>query len=199
MLRLTSDVPPSMVLARLRSMPAPRRAASRRTRRAPFAHAVAPAPSRSVAQQLDALVELGAVDLADRALGPGRSTGLRALARTRWFVHSRTFSSLHSRRQPLAHDAGRRRDRARRASRRRRPTPEPPMRSTPPEPEPDTICRSPDSVAFATFHPSPTVAHPLAVGHARAVEEHLVEVDLAADVAQRAHRRRPAGCRSRRK
>ena len=30
------------------------------------------------------------------------------------------------------------------------------MRSTPPEPAPDTIWRSPDSVAFATFQPAPT-------------------------------------------
>ena len=61
------------------------------------------------------------------------------------------------------------------------------MRSTPPEPEPDTIWRSPDSVALATRHPSPTVADPVGVGHPGAVEEHLVEVDLAADVAQRPH------------
>ena len=61
------------------------------------------------------------------------------------------------------------------------------MRSTPPEPAPDTICRSPDSVAPATLQPSPTVADALRVGHERAVEEHLVEVDLTADVAQRPH------------
>ena len=30
------------------------------------------------------------------------------------------------------------------------------MRSTPPEPAPDTIWRSPDNVEFATFHPAPT-------------------------------------------
>ena len=61
------------------------------------------------------------------------------------------------------------------------------MRSTPPEPAPDTIWRSPDSVAFATFHPSPTSPTRCASGTTRAVEEHLVEVDLAADVPQRPH------------
>ena len=61
------------------------------------------------------------------------------------------------------------------------------MRSTPPEPEPDTICRSPDSVALATRQPSPTSPTRWTSGTARLVEEHLVEVDLAADVAQRPH------------
>ena len=43
-----------------------------------------------------------------------------------------------------------------RARRMRRSVPDPPMRSTPPDPEPETICRSPDSVALATRQPSPT-------------------------------------------
>ena len=59
------------------------------------------------------------------------------------------------------------------------------MRSTPPEPAPDTICRSPESVALATFQPSPTAPTRCVVGDDRAVEEHLVEVDLAGDVPQR--------------
>ena len=66
-----------------------------------------------------------------------------------------------------------------------RSIPEPPMRSTPPDPEPDTIWRSPASVAPATRHPSPVAADAVRVGDAHRVEEHLVEVDLAADVAQR--------------
>ena len=41
------------------------------------------------------------------------------------------------------------------------------MRSTPPEPAPDTICRSPDSVAFATFQPVAHRADALRVGHDR--------------------------------
>ena len=61
------------------------------------------------------------------------------------------------------------------------------MRSTPPEPAPDTIWRSPDSVALATLQPSPTSPTRCASGTTRAVEEHLVEVDLAGDVAQRPH------------
>ena len=68
-----------------------------------------------------------------------------------------------------------------------RSAPDPPMRSTPPEPEPDTIWRSPDSVALATFQPSPTSPTRWASGTRTAVEEHLVEVDLAGDVAQRPH------------
>ena len=59
------------------------------------------------------------------------------------------------------------------------------MRSTPPEPAPETICRSPDSVALATFQPVADRADALLVGYDRAVEEHLVEVDLTADVPQR--------------
>ena len=66
-------------------------------------------------------------------------------------------------------------------------TPRPPMRSTPPEPAPDTICRSPESVAFATFHPSPTSPTRWSSGTTAPIEEHLVEVDLAGDVPQRPH------------
>ena len=61
------------------------------------------------------------------------------------------------------------------------------MRSTPPEPAPDTICRSPDSVALATFQPSPISPTRCASGTTASDEEHLVEVDVAADVAQRPH------------
>ena len=61
------------------------------------------------------------------------------------------------------------------------------MRSTPPDPEPETIWRSPDSVALATLPPVADVADPVRVRHPRPVEEHLVEVDLAADVPQRPH------------
>ena len=61
------------------------------------------------------------------------------------------------------------------------------MRSTPPEPAPDTIWRSPDSVELATFHPAPDVTHPARVGDPGRVEEDLVEVDLTAHVAQRAN------------
>ena len=65
--------------------------------------------------------------------------------------------------------------------------PRPPMRSTPPDPAPDTICRSPESVALATFHPSPTSPTRCSSGTSGVIEEHLVEVDVAGDVAQRAH------------
>ena len=57
----------------------------------------------------------------------------------------------------------------------------------PPDPAPATICRSLDSVAFATRQPSFTSPRRWNVGDAGLVEEHLVEVDLAADVAQRPH------------
>ena len=61
------------------------------------------------------------------------------------------------------------------------------MRSTPPDPEPDTICRSPDSVAFATFQPSPISPTRCVSGTTASVEEHFVEVDLTTDMAQRPH------------
>ena len=60
------------------------------------------------------------------------------------------------------------------------------MRSTPPEPSPDTIWRSPESVAPATPPAVPHLADPLRVGNPGPIEEHLVEVDLAAEVAERA-------------
>ena len=68
-----------------------------------------------------------------------------------------------------------------------RSTPEPPTRPLPPDPAPATICRSLDK--RRARHP-PAVVHvtePLELGDARLVEEHLVELDLAADVPQRAH------------
>ncbi len=61
------------------------------------------------------------------------------------------------------------------------------MRSTPPDPAPDTIWRSPDSVELATFHPAPTAPTLQASGTRAAFEKHLVEVDLTTQVAQRAH------------
>ena len=63
--------------------------------------------------------------------------------------------------------------------------PEPPMRSTPPDPAPATIWRSDESVASGDAPPVVHVADTLRVGDARVVEEHLVEVDVAGDVAQR--------------
>ena len=74
--------------------------------------------------------------------------------------------------------------------------PVPPMRSTPPEPDPG------HHLALAgqarAGHPPPVArrADQVRVGDAHAVEEHLVEVDLAADVAQRAGPRPRAPCRS---
>ena len=61
------------------------------------------------------------------------------------------------------------------------------MRPMPPEPEPDTICRSLDSVACADPPAVVDLADAVRVGDARAVEEDLVELDLAGDLAQRSH------------
>ena len=61
------------------------------------------------------------------------------------------------------------------------------MRSTPPEPAPDTICRSPEKRGVRHLPPRPDVAHATGVGNDGPVEEDLVEVDLASHVAQRAH------------
>ena len=85
--------------------------------------------------------------------GPTRPA--RALSRTRALVQRRIFSSDHSsaRRWRTTTSLAWPRSRASVIS---LSTPEPPMRSTPPEPGPATIWRSPDSVELATFHPSPS-------------------------------------------
>ena len=106
-------------------------------------------------------------------------------ARTRWLVHARMRSSLYT-----AISAWRTRGSSHRPARglrgrTSRSVPDPPMRSTPPDPAPDTIWRSPDSVALATRHPSPISPTRWRVGHAGGVEVDLVEVDLAGDVGQR--------------
>src|SRR5437763_1723745 len=86
--------------------------------------------------------------------GPGTRPALTP-ARTRWFVQSRVRSSVYTRirscrrraseHAPLACAAATTWSALR-----------PPIRSTPPDPAPETICRSHESVAFATRQPSPT-------------------------------------------
>ena len=75
-----------------------------------------------------------------------------------------------------------------RASSSRCSTPRPPMRSTPPDPDaPDTIGPLAGQRRVGDLPALTDLADAVLVGNDRPVEEHLVELDLAADVAQRPH------------
>ena len=139
MFLFTSVVPPSIVFAAAAQHAAHLEravvAVPRRSR---------PRPSSDGREQLDALVQLALVHLADRALRTRRAPGLRLRARPAGSSSrgcaprcSTRMSSWRTTRivaRPVPHA------RARATC----STPRPPMRSTPPDPEPDTICRSPD-------------------------------------------------------
>ena len=165
---------------------------SRRSPRGPPTQAVAPRPKHGRGRQLDALVQLTLVHLAHRTLRTRRTSGAGSTAHSLVRPLPDALLAVETDDLVAAHGivpARLRRPSALRrcANRMRWPTPEPPIRSTPPDPAPDTIWRSPDSVELATFHPAPTAPTRQASGTRAAFEKHLVEVDLTAHVTQRAH------------
>ena len=76
--------------------------------------------------------------------------------------------------------------------------PRPPMRSTPPDPAPDTICRSPESVALATFQPSPTAPTRCASG-TTAPSRNTSLKSTSPVMCRNGRTSTPGWCRSRRK
>ena len=106
-------------------------------------HAIAPAPSSSAASRCIRWLRPPWCTLPIDAAGPGVRP-----ARAR-HAHPLVRPAADALLAARAHRArwrttGPRAAELARAATSRRSTPEPPMRSTPPEPEPDTICRSPD-------------------------------------------------------
>ena len=212
----TSLVPPSMVLARLRSMP---RTSAGMLAAYPPGSAAYPGPAGSAwvprlgrsgrisqasriggpgdarraeqirGSRLDALVELAGVHLADRALRARRQAArdpgadpLVGPAADLLFAPQPDQAIPDDRIAPPAvHPLGGalagQPDEVGSAG------PADPVH--PPEPAPETICRSPLSVALATRHPVPTSPTRSTVRDARAVDEHLEELRLASHVPQR--------------
>ena len=123
--------------------------------------------------------------------GPGDRPA-RSLARTRWFVQPRTCSS-HQSRTTWSRCTGLPQPPGRPSA--AEPLGQPHQRVGPAAADPVDAARARarDHLALARERGVghlPALAHladPLGVGHAGVVEEDLVEVDLAADVAQRPH------------
>ena len=160
---MMSDVPPSIVLACARRNPTRRRVAvvggvagEARARRP----ASRPSPSHAIAadalevdrELLQPLVELGLLQLGDRALGPGLGAALALVGRALVVEPDEPALDVGLR-EPLAQRAGRSMPRCRSSS---RSTGLPPTASPPIEPAPDSETRSFISVVIATCHPSPS-------------------------------------------